>query len=150
VPPGVGYPLATPIELNAFAERFGEQVLTIEADVRDREAMESSVDAALVHFGRLDAAVAAAGVVIGGQSQWHTPDDHLRTLIDVNVLGVWNLAAAVIRPCWPEAPPAGAVSSPSAPPRVSEDCSTSPATPPASTQSSASSAASQQTLSAPA
>jgi len=96
VPPGVGYPLATPHELKALQERFGDQVLTIEADARDREAMESAVNATLVRFGRLDAAVACAGVVVGGQTQWQTPDDHLRTLIDINFLGVWNLAAAVV------------------------------------------------------
>jgi len=96
VPPGVGYPLATPHELKALQERFADQVLTIEADVRDREAMEAAVNATVVRFGRLDAVVAAAGVVVGGLPQWETPDKHLRTLLDVNVLGVWNTAAATI------------------------------------------------------
>ena len=40
-------------------------VLAAEADVRDREALESAVNATLVRFGRLDAVVAAAGVVAG-------------------------------------------------------------------------------------
>lgn len=98
VPPGVGYPLATPDELHALAARFPDQVLAIESDVRDRGALDSAVNATLVRFGRLDAVVAAAGVVVGGLAQWETPDDHLRTLIDVNVLGVWNTAAAAIPP----------------------------------------------------
>jgi SDR family mycofactocin-dependent oxidoreductase len=93
---GVGYPLATPAELRAVAERFPDQVLAIQADVRDREALDSAVNATMVRFGRLDAAVAAAGVVVGGLSQWETPVEHVRTLLDVNVLGVWNTAAAVI------------------------------------------------------
>lgn len=96
VSPGVGYPMATPHELDDLARRLPDQVLAVESDVRDREALDSAANATLVRFGRLDAVVAAAGVVIGGQAQWETPDAYLRTLIDVNVLGVWNTAAATI------------------------------------------------------
>ena len=96
VPPGVGYPLATPEDLEAATGRFRERVLAIECDVRDRKAMENAVNATLARFGRLDAVVASAGVVVGGQPQWEMPDEHLRTLIDVNFLGVWNTAAATL------------------------------------------------------
>jgi SDR family mycofactocin-dependent oxidoreductase len=96
VPPGVGYPMATPDDLEKLARRFPEQVLAVESDVRDREALDSAAKATLVRFGRLDAVVAAAGVVVGGLPQWATPDAHLQTLIDTNVLGVWNTAAATI------------------------------------------------------
>ena len=96
VPPGVGYPLARPADLAAVAQRWPDQVRPIEADVRDPEAVRRAVEATIERFGRLDAAVAAAGVVIGGQSQWETPDAHLATLLDVNVVGVWNTAAAVV------------------------------------------------------
>jgi SDR family mycofactocin-dependent oxidoreductase len=96
VPPGVGYPLATPGDLDAVAARFPDQVLALEADVRDLEALHAAVNATMVRFGRLDAAVAAAGVVVGGLPQWQTPESHLRTLLDINVLGVWNTATAVI------------------------------------------------------
>ena len=40
--------------------------------------------------------MAAAGVVVGGLSQWETPDEHLQTLLDVNVLGVWTTAAVTV------------------------------------------------------
>ena len=96
VPPGVGYPLATPDDLKRVSRLDHDQVLAIESDVRDREALDSAVNATVARFGRLDAVVAAAGVVVGGLPQWHTPDEHLATLIDVNVLGVWNTAAATI------------------------------------------------------
>src|SRR5205085_7770602 len=33
---------------------------------------------------------------VGGLPLWRTPDEHLKTLLDVNVLGVWNTAAAVV------------------------------------------------------
>jgi SDR family mycofactocin-dependent oxidoreductase len=94
--PGVGYPMANRANLEAVAAESPERVLTLEADVRDREALEMAVNATLVRFGRLDAVVAAAGVVVGGLSQWETPDEHLQTLIDVNVRGVWNTAAVTV------------------------------------------------------
>jgi SDR family mycofactocin-dependent oxidoreductase len=105
--PGVGYPLATPAELEALAARFPEQVLAVRADVRDREALDLAVNATIDRFGRLDAVVAAAGIVVGGQRQWDTPDEHLRTLIDVNLLGVWNTAAATIPTLLVQPEPAG-------------------------------------------
>lgn len=96
VSPGIGYPMANREQLDAVARAFPEQVLAVEADVRDREALESAVNQTLVRFGRLDAAVAAAGVVVGGQSLWETPDEHLETLFDINVRGVWNTAAVTV------------------------------------------------------
>jgi len=96
VPPGVGYPFATSGDLAAVAGRHGDRVLAIESDVRDREALHSAVNATLVRFGRLDAVVAAAGVVVGGRPQWETTDEHLDTLFDINVRGVWNTAATAI------------------------------------------------------
>ena len=96
VPPGVGYPMATPDNLRELESRFPERVLAIESDVRDLEALESAVNATLVRFGRLDAVVAAAGLVVGGLPQWETPDEHLQTLMEVNVKGVWNTASATV------------------------------------------------------
>jgi SDR family mycofactocin-dependent oxidoreductase len=94
--PGVGYAMANRANLESVAQAFPDQVLAIESDVRDREALESAVNATLVRFGRLDAVVAAAGIVVGGLSQWETPEAHLQTLLDVNVLGVWNTAAVTV------------------------------------------------------
>jgi len=107
VPPGVGYPMATPGELASVVGGHPDRLLAIESDVRDREALESAVEATIVRFGRLDAVVAAAGVVVGGLPQWETPDEHLTTLIDINVLGVWNTAAATIPAMLGGADPSG-------------------------------------------
>lgn len=96
VPAGLGYALATRADLADVAARFPDQVLPLEVDVRDAEALHAAVGATVDRFGRLDAAVAAAGVVVGGQPQWDTPAPHLATLFDVNVRGVWNTAAAVL------------------------------------------------------
>lgn len=108
VPPGVGYPLATRKDLDRVAALDPDRVLAVEADVRDLEALESAVNATLSRFGRLDAVVAAAGVVVGGQVQWETPDSSLQTLMDINVLGVWNTAMATIPVLLDGPAPAGA------------------------------------------
>jgi SDR family mycofactocin-dependent oxidoreductase len=105
--PGIGYPMATPAELSAVEAIDPERILTIEADVRDREALHSAVNATLVRFGRLDVVVAAAGVVVGGLPQWETPDEHVETLFDVNVKGVWNTAAATIPTLLAQPDPSG-------------------------------------------
>lgn len=94
--PGVTYRLADQDDLQAVAARFPGQVTAVPADVRDPAAVARAVHIALEKYGRLDAAVAAAGVISGGQAQWNTPVEHLRALLDVNVVGVWNLAAAAV------------------------------------------------------
>src|SRR4249919_4336865 len=55
--PGVGYPMANRATLDAVAQAFPDRVLAVESDVRDREALESAVNATLVRFGGLDAVV---------------------------------------------------------------------------------------------
>jgi SDR family mycofactocin-dependent oxidoreductase len=95
-PTGVAYPLASPADLSSLGERHGDSVLTMTADVRQRSDMATVVEAALEKFGRVDVAVAAAAVMVGGDSQWETPAEHVSTLFDVNVQGVWNTAAAVV------------------------------------------------------
>lgn len=96
VPPGVGYPLATPRDLADVAAHDPARILPIESDVRDREALDVAVNATLARFKRLDAVVACAGIVAGGQAQWETPEAHLTTLLDVNVMGTWHTAAATV------------------------------------------------------
>ena len=65
-------------------------------DVRDRSALQGAVDLALDRWGRLDAAVAAAAVVRGGQPLWETTDAELEELWEVDVRGVWNTAAVAV------------------------------------------------------
>jgi len=107
VPPGVHYPLARPADLERVAQRWPDQVLPVRADVRDSAALAAAVTATVDRFGRLDAAVAAAGVVAGGQAQWETPAEQLSTLLDVNVRGTWNTATAVIPAMLAGPDPAG-------------------------------------------
>ncbi|EFC83041.1 mycofactocin-coupled SDR family oxidoreductase [Parafrankia sp. EUN1f] len=94
--PGVDYPLASREQLAALRAAHPDQIHTVLADVRDRAALDAAAATAVERFGRLDAAVAAAAVMVGGQPLWETPATHVQTLWDVDVLGVWNTAAACV------------------------------------------------------
>lgn len=94
--PGVDYPLASTTDLAAVAAAYPDQVVPVTADVRDLAALQDAAALAVERFGRLDAAVAAAAVIIGGKPLWETPTEHLQTLLDIDVIGVWNTAAATI------------------------------------------------------
>ncbi|MFE9096797.1 mycofactocin-coupled SDR family oxidoreductase [Streptomyces sp. NPDC007264] len=102
--PDVPYPLAEPHRLDALAEEFAD-VRTVRADVRDAAALGSAVALAESEFGGLDAAVAAAAVIVGGAPVWEHTDTQWRTLLDVDVLGVAHLARAAVpallRRPWP-------------------------------------------------
>lgn len=95
-PEGVEYALAELDELRALEVTHPGQVVTRVVDVRDLQALEAAADDTVGQFGRLDAVVAAAAVIIGGQPLWQTPTSHLKTLLDVDVVGVWNTAAATV------------------------------------------------------
>lgn len=93
--PGLGYPLATVAELEALATGLPDVVPVI-GDVRDAAAVTHAARTAVERFGRLDVAVAAAAVMIGGGPLWATPSAHIDTLWDVDVRGVLNTAAACV------------------------------------------------------
>jgi SDR family mycofactocin-dependent oxidoreductase len=93
--PDVPYPLATPGQLGAL-ERDFPLVRTVHADVRDAPALRDAVELAETEFGGLDAAVAAAAVLLGGRPVWEHSDAYWRTLLDVDVLGVAHLARAAV------------------------------------------------------
>lgn len=95
-PEGVAYDLAAPADLSHLAEEFPEHVTAYVADVRVLPEVERAAAGAVERYGRLDAVVAAAGVIAGGSAQWETPSSHLQTLLDVNLIGVWNTATATV------------------------------------------------------
>ena len=93
---GIEYELSTWADLEAVTDQYPDSVIPVAADVRDRKAVQAAADLAIEQWGRLDAAVAAAAVIIGGKPLWETPGEHLQTLLDIDVVGVWNTAAAVV------------------------------------------------------
>jgi SDR family mycofactocin-dependent oxidoreductase len=94
-PSAVPYAMPTEDDLNAVATAH-PCVVPFVADVRDETALRRAVQAVLERWGRLDVAVAAAGVVDGGQPLWNTPAEVLDLLWAIDVRGVWNTAAAAI------------------------------------------------------
>ena len=86
----LSYPMATRDELDALAG-LGEVTTTV-ADVRDVDALAGAVALAESTYGGLDAALAVAGVVAGGQPHWETDAAGERAVLDINLGGVLNLA----------------------------------------------------------
>lgn len=95
-PAGVAYELSSGADLERLAAEHGGAVIPYVADVRDAQALRAAAEVAMERFGRLDVAVACAAVMIGGAPLWDTPEPELRTLLDIDVVGVWNLAAATV------------------------------------------------------
>ena len=93
---GIAYDLGTAVQLNEVATKHGDRVIPMIIDVRNPEGLREAAQFAITEFGRLDAAVAAAAVIIGGKPLWETPSEHLQTLLDVDVIGVWNTASACV------------------------------------------------------
>ncbi|MFE0419488.1 mycofactocin-coupled SDR family oxidoreductase [Streptomyces tendae] len=94
--PGVGYPLGTREQLAALAAEWPDAVVDLVADVRDTGALARAVALAEREFGGVDAAVAAAAVMAGGQPLWETGDDDWEALFGIGVRGVANLARAAV------------------------------------------------------
>ncbi len=100
--PTLGYRMATQADLTealaaARAAAIGkDRVACIVADVRDAGAMAAAVADAERRWGGLDAAIACAGVVGGGTPHWESSAATERTVLDVNLGGVLNLARAAV------------------------------------------------------
>lgn len=90
----LGYQLATPADLERTGAALGGSGITVRADVRDPAALRHAVACAVEEWGRLDVAVAAAAVIGGGVPQWQ--DTSLAAQWEVDVVGVWNTAAAAV------------------------------------------------------
>ena len=78
-----------------LAEAFGELVLPLELDVRDRAAAAPAVEAARERFGRIDIVVNnAARSLVGALEE--IPESEARDCIDTNLLGaLWVSQAAL-------------------------------------------------------
>ena len=94
--PALDYALATKTDLEEVAIRHGANVRPVVGDVRSASDMRAAVEAAVTHFGGLQAAVAAAGVISGGTPAWEVPDAQWDVQFDVNVNGVRHLASAAV------------------------------------------------------
>ena len=93
----VNYPLATAADLDETAELVratGRRCLTAKADTADRAAMDALVAEAEFEFGRIDIAVANAGVSVAAPVQSLTQEQWSEA-IGSNLTGVFNTVGAV-------------------------------------------------------
>lgn len=93
----VFYPLATEEDLaetQRLVEAAGRRCIAVKADTADREAMDALVARAENEFGRVDVAVANAGVSVAAPVQSMTPAQWSEA-ISSNLTGVFNTVGAV-------------------------------------------------------
>ncbi len=90
---------ATPEDLIHTAElveKAGRRILARHVDVRDLSAMEQVVSDGVQQFGgRLDIVVANAGIAGAGRT-WELSETQWRTMMDVNLTGVWITVRAAV------------------------------------------------------
>jgi len=74
---------------------LGRESLSIQADVRDNDAVTAAIEWVRDRFGRLDIVVANAGIAIHAPLRDMT-DDQWQTVLDVNLLGSVRLIRAAL------------------------------------------------------
>jgi SDR family mycofactocin-dependent oxidoreductase len=87
---GVGYPMATPEDLDEtvrLVEKFNRRAVAATADVRDKAALHTAVASAVETLGRLDVVVANAGICPIGPDY---PVSAFADALDVDLIGVLN------------------------------------------------------------
>jgi len=73
----------------------GDRVLALQADVRDLDGMQAAASRAIDRFGGIDVVMANAGIATMG-SVLRVDPEAFRTLMDVNVVGVFNTVRAAL------------------------------------------------------
>lgn len=94
----VDYPVASPADLEKTAQAVaahGRRCLAVVVDVRDLDAMLALADRTVGEFGGIDIAVANAGIA-GSAPLASMSEQCWRTMIDVNLSGVFNTFRAVL------------------------------------------------------
>ena len=81
--------------IHSLSAELGDQTLAIEADVTSLADLERAVAATTERFGRLDAAIANAGIEILGPLGT-MPLTDVERVIDVDLLGVWKTVRAAL------------------------------------------------------
>ncbi|NMO00138.1 mycofactocin-coupled SDR family oxidoreductase [Gordonia sp. TBRC 11910] len=93
------YPMATEADLAEtvrLVEATGRTVAASIADTRDLDALQNAVDAGVQRFGRLDIAVANAGIAAAPTMSWDLAPEAFREMMDINVTGVWQTTKVAI------------------------------------------------------
>ncbi|MGV0714472.1 mycofactocin-coupled SDR family oxidoreductase [Mycolicibacterium sp. XJ662] len=94
--PGVGYPMATPEDLDEtvrLVEKFDRRAIASVVDVRDRPSLRQAISAAVDTLGGLDIVVANAGICPIGPD---FPVTSFADAVDVDLVGVVNTVHAAL------------------------------------------------------
>lgn len=86
----VGYPMSTPEDLAETVqqvEALDRRIHAVEADVRDRDAVQAAFDAGVAELGRIDIVLANAGIA---PLSLNPVPEEWQDVIDVNLTGVYN------------------------------------------------------------
>jgi NAD(P)-dependent dehydrogenase (short-subunit alcohol dehydrogenase family) len=86
-----------PDELGRVAADCGPDAVWFEADVTDRDQLQSAVDGAVERLGGIDAVIANAGIAHGGPTRL-LDQDAFERVIEVNLLGAYR----TVRACLPQ------------------------------------------------
>jgi NAD(P)-dependent dehydrogenase (short-subunit alcohol dehydrogenase family) len=84
-----------PEQLAALAESLGPRAAGFEADVTDYDALLAAVDGTIRCFGRIDVAIANAGIQFMGRMAT-MPREHFERTLQVNLIGTWRTDRAVL------------------------------------------------------
>jgi SDR family mycofactocin-dependent oxidoreductase len=93
IPPATEEDLAETVRL---VEALDRRIVATKADVRDYDAVKSAVDAGVAELGRLDIVAANAGIAGSPSAAEDISEEGWRTMLDVNLTGVWHTAKATI------------------------------------------------------
>ncbi|MEU4313736.1 mycofactocin-coupled SDR family oxidoreductase [Nocardia sp. NPDC024068] len=96
--PVVAYPLATPADMAEtvrLVEERGRRCIALQADTGDRAAMDAVVTRGVAEFGRIDIAIANAGVSAAA-SLPRISSELWDEVVSTNLTGVFNTIAAVV------------------------------------------------------
>ncbi len=92
-------PAPTPDDLAETADMvkaLDRRVVTAEVDVRDFDALAAAVDGGVEQLGRLDIAVANAGIGTPGAMLDEMDEPRWQQMLDVNLTGVWKSVKAAV------------------------------------------------------
>jgi NAD(P)-dependent dehydrogenase (short-subunit alcohol dehydrogenase family) len=93
------YPTASAadlLETKRLVELQGRRALTFEVDVRDFDGLSHAADETAAQLGGIDYVVANAGICDGPQPILIMPVEHWRTMVDVNLNGVFYTCRATV------------------------------------------------------
>ena len=94
----VPYAMATPADLDETVrqvEALDQRIVASIADVRDYDAVKSSLDAGVAQLGHLDIVSANAGIESFAPAEQLT-DEQFTDMLQVNLMGVWHAAKAAV------------------------------------------------------